>query len=89
MQLACTGNIEIVADDEAMSGTLDIHKRPGLSRVMKMIEEEKIGWIGAVAVNRLTRDPWLVTPGTIMKECYTHNVWIATLRMHFNFQDTY
>jgi DNA invertase Pin-like site-specific DNA recombinase len=89
LQLGCTGKIEIVADDEAMSGTLDIHKRPGLSRVMKMIEQETIGWIGAVAVNRLTRDPWLVTPGTIMKECYTHNVWIVTLRMHFNFQDTY
>ena len=88
-QLGCTGTIEIVTDDEALSGTLDIHKRPGLSRVMKMIEEEKIGWVGAVAVNRLTRDPWLVTPGTIMKECFTHNVWIVTLRMPFNFKDTY
>jgi hypothetical protein len=85
--MGCTGNIEIVADDEALSGTLDIHQRPGLSRVMKMIEQEKIGWVGAVAVNRLTRDPWFVTPGTIMKECHEHNVWIATLRTLFNFRD--
>jgi hypothetical protein len=88
-QMGCTGNITIIADDEAMSGTLDIHQRPGLSRVMRLIEQEKIGWVGAVAVNRLTRDPWLVTPGTIMKECHKHNVWIATLRMHFNFKDDY
>jgi len=36
----CTGHIEIIADDEALSGTLDIHKRPGLSRVVRLIEEE-------------------------------------------------
>jgi hypothetical protein len=87
--MGCMGHIEVIADDEALSGTLDIHERPGLSRVMKMIEQEKIGWIGAVAVNRLTRDPWSVTPGTIMRECHTHNVWIITLRTHFNFQDDY
>ncbi len=87
--MGCTGHIEVIADDEAMSGTLDIHELAGLTRVMKMIEEEKIGWVGAVAVNRLTRDPWLVKPGTIMKECYKHNVWIVTLRMQFNFKDDY
>ena len=88
--MGCTGHIEIVADDEGMSGTLDIHKRAGLTRVVRMIEEEKrIGWIGAVFVNRLTRDPWLITPGVLMKLCYDHDVWIATLRMHFNFKDEY
>ena len=87
--MGCTGNIEIVADDEALSGTLDIHKRKGLARVVQMVEKETIGWIGAVHVNRLTRDPWLITPSVLMKLCYEHNVWIATLRMHFNFQDEY
>lgn len=94
-QLGCTGYIEIIADDEGLSGTKDIHQRKGLSRIMKLIEGKELldgqglGWIGAVHVNRLTRDKWLVTPGTIMKECYENNVWIATLRMNFNFQDVY
>ncbi|MEO8954422.1 MAG: recombinase family protein [Ktedonobacteraceae bacterium] len=85
----CTGNITIIADDEAMSGTLDIHERPGMMRMITLIEEKKAGWIGAVHVNRLTRDPWLITPGRLMKICYEHNVWIATLRMDFNFKDDY
>src|SRR6266567_4702884 len=50
--MGCTGNIEIVADDEAMSGTLAIHQLPGLSRAMDMIEKETVGWIAAVHVNR-------------------------------------
>jgi len=85
--MGCTGDIGIVADDEAMSGTLAIHQLPGLSRVMDMIEKETVGWIGAVHVNRLTRDPDFVKPAILMKECRLHNVWIATLRMHFNFND--
>src|SRR6266480_5345174 len=56
-KMGCTGHIEIVPDDEAMSGTLDIHKMPGLSRIVQMIERKEIGWIGTVHVNRLTRDP--------------------------------
>lgn len=87
--IGCTGNIDIVADDEALSGTLDIHKRPGLTRVMEMIEKEAVGWVGAVHVNRLTRDPWHITPAVLMKTCYEHNVWISTLRMNFNFKDPY
>src|SRR6266487_675282 len=91
-KMGCTGHIEIVPDDEAMSGTLDIHKMPGLSRIVRLIEEEggdRLGWIGAVHVNRLTRDPWLIKPGILMQKCHDHNVWISTLRMHFNFKDEY
>ncbi len=93
--LDCTNHIEIISDDEGLSGTLSIHERKGLTRVMRLINGEEllngeyIGWIGAVHVNRLSRDKWLVTPGTIMQDCYKNNVWIATLRMLFNFQDTY
>jgi hypothetical protein len=91
----CTGKILIVPDDEGMSGTIDIHKMPGLTRVMALIEGqelvdgERIRWAAAVHVNRFTRDKWLVKPGTIMKACYENDVWIATLRMDFNFQDEY
>ena len=94
-QMRCTGYIETIADDEGVSGTKDIHERAGLTRLMRLIEGKellkgkRVGWVGAVHVNRLTRDKWLVTPGTIMKECYEHNVWVATLRMNFNFQDEY
>ncbi len=87
-----TGHIEIIADDEAMSGTLDIHELPGMTRIVRLIEEEggeKIGWIGAVHVNRLTRDPWLLKPAHLMKLCYKRDVWIITLRMPFNFKDEY
>ncbi len=87
--MGCTGNIEVVADDEAMSGTLDIHERPGMTRMVKLIEEERVGWIGAIHVNRFTRDPWLITPAVLMKKCFDHQVWIATLRMNFNFEDEY
>src|SRR5258708_5440403 len=75
--MGCTGNITIIADDEAMSGTLDIHELPGLSKVVAMIEKEEIGWVGAVHINRLTRDPWLIKPAVLMKTCYDHDVWIA------------
>lgn len=90
-----TGTIEIIADDEGKSGTLDIHKREGLSRTMRFIEGrellggERIGWVGAVNVSRLTRDQWQIVPGELMRACCEHDVWISTLRMDFNFQDEY
>ncbi len=94
-QRGVTGVIEIIADDEGKSGTLDIHDREGLARVMRLIEGEealngeRIGWVGAVNVTRLTRDKWLVVPGTLMRACAEHDVWISTLRMDFNFRDDY
>ena len=87
--MGCTGHIEVIADDEALSGTLAIHARKGMTRMIKLIESGKVGWIGAVAVNRFTRDKWLITPGVLMKTCHDHDVWIATLRMNFNFKDDY
>src|SRR5436305_4096355 len=74
--MGCTGKITIIADDEAMSGTLDIHKRAGITRPIHLIEGKellngrRIGWIAAVAINRFTRDIWLITPGVLMKTCY-------------------
>lgn len=94
-KLGVTGHIEIIADDEGKSGTLDIHDREGLLRVTRLIEGKellngkRLRWIGAVHVNRLTRDPWLIVPGVLMKDCYQHDVWISTLRMNFNFKDEY
>jgi len=93
--LHCTGHIEIIADDEGVSGTKDIHEREGLARTVRLIQGKelingrRIRWVGAVHVNRLTRDPWLITPAVLMKECYEHEVWISTLRMNFNFDDEY
>src|SRR5712691_8735450 len=80
--IGCTGHIDIIPDDEEgkMSGTLDIHKRPGLARVVTTVEhaqEHNLGWIAAVHVNRFTRDPWLITPAVLMKTCHENNVWIA------------
>jgi len=88
-EMGCSGHIEIVADDEALSGTLDIHKRKGMTKTVKWIEQERVGWIAAVHVNRFTRDPWLITPAVLMKKCYEHHIWVATLRMNFNFEDEY
>jgi hypothetical protein len=87
--MGCTCHIEVIADDEALSGTLAIHARPGMTRMIKLIESGRVGWVGAVAVNRFTRDKWLITPGVLMKTCHDHDVWIATLRMNFNFKDDY
>ena len=89
------GTILIIADDEGKSGTLDIHKRVGLSRTVRLIEGnelldgERIGWVAAVHVNRLTRDEWLIVPGELMRACFEHDIWISTLRMDFNFKDEY
>jgi hypothetical protein len=52
--MGCTGNITIIPDDEGVSGTVDIHKRVGMSKIMKLIEEEAVGWTAAVHVNRFT-----------------------------------
>ena len=87
--MGVTGTIDIITDDEGMSGTLDMHERPGMSRMMKLIEKESIGWVGVVHVNRLFRDQWMINPDIFMKECYTHNVVVATLRMTFHFNDPY
>ncbi|QBD77811.1 hypothetical protein EPA93_18150 [Ktedonosporobacter rubrisoli] len=88
-QMGFTGNITVIPDDEGTSGTLEIHKRPGMMRMFAMIQKRKAKWIGTVHVNRLTRDPDFVTPAHIMKTCRTYGVWIITLRMHFNFDDDY
>ncbi len=87
--MGCTGPIEVVADDEALSGTMDIHNMPGMIKTIKSIEEESVGWIAAVHVNRLTRDKWLIKPSILMKKCFEHHVWIATLRTLFDFRDEY
>ncbi len=87
--LGFTGPIEIIEDDEGTSGTLDIHKRPGILRLLNLIENGGVGWIGGVAINRFTRDKWLITPGVLMKKCYENDVWVLTLKMHFNFKDEY
>ena len=89
--MGCTGYIGTVVDDEKgkMSGTLDIHERPGLTKVVHLAETDMIRWVGMVHVNRLTRDPWLITPAVLMKTFHEHKVWIATLRMNFNVEDDY
>lgn len=58
-------------------------------RLLHLIETGAVAWIAGVAVNRFTRDKWLITPGVLMKKCYEHNVWVLTLKMHFNFKDEY
>lgn len=84
-----TGPIEIIEDDEGTSGTLDIHNRLGMMRLLHLIETGAVAWIAGVAINRFTRDKWLITPGVLMKKCYEHDVWVLTLKMHFNFKDEY
>jgi DNA invertase Pin-like site-specific DNA recombinase len=87
--MGCTGQITIIPDDEGVSGTVDIHKRVGMSKLMKLIEQEQVGWIAAVHVNRFTRDKYGIDPGILIQACEKHNVWVATLRMNFNFRDDY
>jgi len=55
----------------------------------ELLEGERIGWVAADKISRLTRDEWLIVPGELMRACYEHGVWISTLRMDFNFQDEY
>src|SRR2546421_6324970 len=61
--MGCTGKITIIPDDEGMSGSLDMHERPGMSKTMLAIAEHKkglnnLGWVAAVHVNRFFRDQW-------------------------------
>jgi hypothetical protein len=92
-QLGCTGKIDIIPDEEKghTSGTQDIHERPGLKEVDRRLTSEnptdEVGWLGAIAVNRFTRDQWLITPGVLMKHCYQKGVWVRTLKESFNFHD--
>ena len=92
-QLQCTGRIDIIVDEEKgrTSGTQDIHERPGLKEIDRRLTSndprDDVGWLGAIAVNRFTRDPWLITPRVLMKHCYQKGVWIRTLKESFNFQD--
>jgi hypothetical protein len=85
--------IEVIADDEGISGTKDVDKRKGLLYVHQLIEGEKISkkgkrikWVAAVHINRLTRDPWLIIPGKLAKACSENDVRISTLTMDFNLQ---
>ena len=85
-QLQCTGRIDIIVDEEKgrTSGTQDIHERPGLKEIDRRLTSndprDDVGWLGAIAVNRFTRDPWLITPRVLMKHCYQKGVWIWVRR---------
>src|SRR5437763_1305178 len=90
--MGCTGIITIIADDEAMSGTLDMHERPGAARMMLLIKEHQqgknnLGWVAAVHINRFFRDQWMINPDLFIKACYESDIVVATLTMTFNFRD--
>jgi hypothetical protein len=93
--IGCTARIITIADDEALSGTIPLQDRPGMVRTLRLINGQelidgrRVKWIAAVHVNRFTRDPWLIDPAVLMKTCHANDVWVATLRMFFNFQDPY
>ena len=92
--MGCTGKITIIPDDEGMSGSLDMHERPGMSKTMLAIAEHKkglnnLGWVAAVHVNRFFRDQWMINPDVFIKECYESDIVVATLRMNYNFRDPY
>lgn len=80
-------NITVLSDD--VSGVGSRHVRPGITEMLEMVETHQIRWIASVAVNRLTRDPWLILPGILMKICCEYDIWVTTLTCCFNFTDPY
>ena len=41
-KMGVCGHIEVITDDEGKSGTLGIHDREGLSRIVRLIEGEEL-----------------------------------------------
>ncbi|MEP7289627.1 MAG: recombinase family protein [Chloroflexota bacterium] len=81
--------IRRIDDDAAVSGTLAIDQRVGMSRVYDMIVNHEIGAVAAVDVSRLFRDYWEINSNTFMKACSESGVRLITEERNYDFRDPY
>jgi hypothetical protein len=63
-----------VDNDEAVSGTLDILERVGMTRIIQWIENEQIAAVAAVSESRLFRDEFGDQSALFMRRCTEHKV---------------
>ncbi len=65
-----------INSDEAVSGTLDIIERPGMTALIDLIQADKIGAVAAVAENRLFRDQYADQSALFVRACAEHKVTV-------------
>jgi hypothetical protein len=76
-----------LAKKTQVSGALRIDQRPGLAALTEVIESGKASAVLVVSVDRITRDPDLITPIQFANICKDHNVLIITDEYIFDFNN--
>jgi len=64
--------------DEGQVSGRDMKKRPNLQRLLDDIRHKKVQGIGALDIDRITRDEYLVDPGIILSACADAGAIIVT-----------
>ncbi|HEX6478729.1 MAG TPA: recombinase family protein [Ktedonobacteraceae bacterium] len=70
-----------------VSGSLRIDQRPGLQALTEVIESGKASAVLVVSVDRITRDPDMVTPTMFANLCKRYNVLIITDDYTYDFNN--
>lgn len=79
------GKIIMIDMDAGISGTTKIDERPGMSRLFRLITEEKIGAVACQDEDRLFRDVTQIQVNIFIEACRAHQVLILTPSMTYNF----
>lgn len=72
--------------DAGVSGTKKIQDRPGMSRVMRLIETQAVGAVAAQDVDRFFRDVTQIETNIFIDACRRNNVLVLTPTMIFDFR---
>jgi len=77
--------ILMIDSDAGVSGTKKIHEREGLSEVMALIKEKKIGVVSSQDVDRFFRDMAQIETNIFIEACREHNVQVLTPTFIYDF----
>ena len=80
-------NIILIDSDAGMSGAKRIDERPGMSRLMSLIESSSIAAVACQDEDRLFRDVTQIQVNTFIEACRASRVWVITPFMTYIFHD--
>lgn len=78
-------NIIMIDMDAGISGTTKIDERPGMSKLFRLITQDKIGAVACQDEDRLFRDVTQIQVNIFIEACKVHRVLVMTPTMVYNF----
>lgn len=78
-------NIIMIDMDAGVSGSTRLSERPGMSRLIELIENDQIGLVASQDVDRFFRDVTQIQTNIFIDVCKRHLVKIMTPRMIYDF----